>query len=120
MFQKKEGDVTKSPSLFGCFFCFFLRHVFSFSVLTWFAVDVFGFEVARFEDDERQRRVGRVVAERDEQLAAFVLQRRLQRLPKDGLLREIHLQSTNSQNHFGNDNIVPSASRVTRSSRQKC
>lgn len=58
---------------------------------TRFAVNVLGFEVARLEGDERERRVGRMVAQRDEQLSALVLQRRLQRLPEHGLLRKVDL-----------------------------
>lgn len=71
------------------------RHLW-LAALTRFAVYVFGFEISGFEGDQGQRRVGGMVAERDQQFAALVLQRRLQSFPENGFLREINLSAKHS------------------------
>lgn len=61
--------------------------------ITRFPVDVLGFEIPRLQQRQRQYGVARVVAQRAQELAAFVLSRRLKRLPKRRFLRQIDLRA---------------------------
>ena len=59
--------------------------------LTRFSVYIFGFEVTGLEGDQRQCRVGRVVAERNEQFATFVFDGWFKGLPKGRFLAKVDL-----------------------------
>lgn len=70
--------------------------------LTRFAVYVHGFEISRLDDAEGQVVDHRIVRERRQQMAALVLQRCREILPKHRLRGEIDLRKRQCSKRFGN------------------
>lgn len=70
--------------------------IYPFSSVTWLSIDVFGFKIPRFEQCKGQYGIARMVAQRAEKLAAFVLCWRFQGFPEGGFFREIDLRITDA------------------------
>ena len=61
-------------------------------LVTWFSIDIFRLEVLRFEDDDGQHVLCRMIGEAHQKFAELLLDRRVERLPVSGLRREVDLE----------------------------